>query len=214
MADHIGQLSIAAAAAKSWGDRLCLPLAFDADAMAADLAALEPMAWTPHYVPQHYEGDWSALPLRAPAGAVHPILQIAPPPDCRDWMDTPLLAACGHIRQVLAAFACPLQAVRLMRLAPGTIVKEHRDLDLAAEAGVARIHIPILTNPDVDFRLNGTRVAMAPGTAWYLRLADPHAVANRGTQARIHLVVDATVNPWLADLLDRASTAAPTCLGA
>lgn len=199
-----------------WPDWLCLSsgrglelrsgrsLALDPIRLAADLARLDSRAWTAHFVPQHYEGDWSVLPLRMPAGATHPILQIAPDPLCRDWEDTDLLGSCPYIGHVLSAFACPLGAVRLMRLAPGSVIKEHQDFDLAAEHGVGRLHIPIATNPGVDFRLNGTRVEMAPGSVWYLRLADPHSVTNAGTTARVHLVIDAIVDPWLQDLLDRA----------
>jgi hypothetical protein len=67
-----------------------------------------------------------------------------------------------------------------------------------------RIHSPVVTNRDVDFRLNGRRVDMAPGSAWYLRLADPHSVANRGATSRVHLVIDAVADAWVADLLARA----------
>ena len=192
-----------------WPDRLCLSLAFDPIRLAADMARLEGRTWTAHFVPQHYEGDWSVLPLRAPAGATHPILQIAPNPLCRDWEDTALLGSCPYIQAVLSTFACPLEAVRLMRLAPGSVIKEHRDFDLAAEQGVARLHIPIATNPEVDFRLNGTRVAMGSGSVWYLRLADPHSVTNAGATSRVHLVIDAIVDRWLEDLLDRATSRVP-----
>ncbi|MFX5464956.1 aspartyl/asparaginyl beta-hydroxylase domain-containing protein, partial [Acinetobacter baumannii] len=78
----------------------------------------------------------------------------------------------------------------------GSVIKEHADFDLDIAGGFARIHVPVLTNDDVDFRLNGTRVTMAPGEAWYLRLADPHSVANRGRSARIHLVLDLVVDDW------------------
>ena len=33
----------------------------------------------------------------------------------------------------------------------------------------------------------------------YLNLSRPHAVRNRGTTDRIHLVIDGVVNPWLLD---------------
>ena len=181
-------------------------MAFDPGRLAADLARVEDHTWTAHFVPQHYDGDWSVLPLRAPAGAIHPILQIAPQPGCRDWQDTTLLALCPYFRDVLAALACPLQSARLMRLAPGSTIKEHRDHDLAAEEGHARLHVPIVTNPRVDFRLNGTRVEMTPGSVWYLRLADPHSVVNAGDTPRIHLVIDSIVNDWLADGLTAAAT--------
>jgi hypothetical protein len=92
-----------------------------------------------------------------------------------------------------------------MRLTPGSIIREHRDHDLAAEWGAARIHVPITTNDDVDFRLNGRRVIMAPGEAWYLRLSDPHSVANRGASDRVHLVIDCVVDDWLAEQLRSSS---------
>jgi hypothetical protein len=203
--DDSGQSSICADGRTSWPDRLCLPLAFDPVRLAADLARVAGRTWTAHYVPQHYDGDWSVLPLRAPAGAVHPILQIAPHPACHDWVDTALLAYCPYVRDVLDRFACPLTAVRLMRLAPGSIIKPHCDVDLAAEQGMARLHVPIVTNADVDFRLNGVRVDMAPGTVWYLRLADRHGVTNAGRSDRVHLVIDAIVTPWLEDLLRAAA---------
>jgi hypothetical protein len=67
-----------------------------------------------------------------------------------------------------------------MRLARGSIIKKHRDHDLAFEHGTVRIHVPVTTNDGVDFRLNGVRCVMLAGSAWYLRLADPHSVADRG----------------------------------
>ncbi len=203
MAGLGGQLDGPVARAR-WPDRLCLPLAFDPVRLVRDLARLDASAWTAHFVPQHYSGDWSVLPLRVPVGVTHPILRIAPDPGCRDWEDGALLGICPYFAAVLAAFACPIEAVRLMRLAPGSAIKTHRDHDLAAEQGMARLHIPVATNPDMDFRLNGVRVAMAPGSVWYLRLADPHSVTNAGTTARVHLVIDARVDRWLEDLLDAA----------
>ena len=181
-------------------DRLRLPLVFDAAAMAAEVAALAHGDWIAHFVPRNYEGDWSVIPLRGKAGATHPILSIASDPTC-DYADTPFLAACPAIRAALTAFQCPLQAVRLMRLGPGAIIKEHRDPDLAFEDGCVRLHVPIVTNADVEFHLAGRRVAMAPGEAWYLRLTEPHGVANRGATARVHLVIDARADDWLATLL-------------
>jgi hypothetical protein len=88
-----------------------------------------------------------------------------------------------------------------MRLAAGSRIHEHNDNDLMAESGVARIHVPVTTNPGVAFVLNGTPVPMAPGEAWYLRLADPHSVCNGGTSDRVHLVLDVFVNAWLENML-------------
>ncbi len=194
--------------APRWPDRLCLPLAFDPARLAADLAALDGDGWTPHFVRANYAGDWSALPLRHAAGETHPLRQIAANPDMTTFVDGPLLARLPYIREVVAAFRCPLRVVRLMRLMPGSSIREHCDPDLDADGGWARLHVPVATNPHVDFRLNGKRIDMSVGSAWYLRLSDPHAVDNRGTTPRVHLVIDCEVDAWLAGLLDRASRSA------
>jgi len=186
-------------------DRLQLPLSFDPALLRRDLDRLSSVDWISHFVTQNYEGDWSVIPLRGPAGASHPVMMIYPDPTATAFEDTPMLAACDYFRQVLGAFACEVQSVRLMRLTPGSVIREHSDNDLDFAQGAVRIHIPITTNPDVDFRLNGTRVVMGPGSAWYLRLSDPHSVANRGAADRVHLVLDAVVNDWVEGLFQAAA---------
>jgi hypothetical protein len=178
-------------------DRLKLPLAFDRDLLAADLRLLSATPWIDHYVTQNYQGDWSVIPLRGPAGARHPVQMIYANPTATAFADTPMLAACPYFRTVLQTFACPLQAVRLMRLTPGSVIKEHSDYDLSFERGSVRIHIPITTNDGVTFELNRRRVILEAGSCWYLRLSDPHSVANRGDTDRVHMVIDAAVNDWV-----------------
>jgi len=194
-------------AAARFPDRLRLPLDFAPDPLAADLANLSAVPWTAHFVSQNYDGDWSVIPLKAPAGARHPVQMIYSDPACTDFVDTPFLAASPGFQAVLAAFACPLRAVRLMRLSAGSRIKEHRDHDLSFEDGTVRIHIPVTTNEEVDFRLNGRRCPMPAGSAWYLRLSDPHSVANLGASDRVHMVIDAAVNDWVAALFERAADA-------
>ena len=187
-------------------DRLKLPLAFDPTGLAADLAALAAATWTRHFVEQNYEGDWSAIPLRVPKGTLgqHPIRQIYSDPSLTEFEDTPLMDACPHFRAAAGAFGDTPHAVRLMRLTPGSVIKEHTDHDLAAETGMARIHAPVVSNPDVVFEVNGRRVEMAPGEAWYLRLADPHRVANLGATDRVHLVIDVPFSATVEALMRQA----------
>jgi len=179
-------------------------MAFDPALLQRDLETLTAAEWTPHFVPEHYDGDWSAIPLRSPAGARHPIQMIVSDPIATTFVDTPWLSACPYFRTVIGAFQCQTQCVRLMRLTPGSAIKEHRDFDLDAEHGTVRIHIPITTNPGVVFELNRVAVTLAPGEAWYLRLTDPHRVANRGPADRVHLVLDAVINGWMTELLQQA----------
>jgi len=178
-------------------DRLRLPFTFDPDLLAADLRRLAASQWIRHFVTQNYQGDWSVIPLRGAAGARHPVQMIYSDPTATAFADTPMLADCRYFRTVLACFACPLQAVRLMRLTPGSVIKEHTDHDLCFEQGSVRFHIPITTNDGVTFELNRRRVILEAGSCWYLRLSDPHSVANRGDADRVHLVIDAGVNEWV-----------------
>src|ERR1700722_13729270 len=136
----------------------------------------------------------------------HPVTMIYSDPTCTDFEDTQMLAACPYFRQVLDTFQAPLGAVRLMRLTPGSVIKEHNDMDLSFEEGTVRIHVRVVTNAGVEFYLNRSRVVLDAGSAWYLRLSDPHSVANRGSSDRVHMVIDAEVNDWVADVLALASS--------
>ena len=185
--------------------RVRLPLRFDAEALAADVASLPATAWAAHFNTAIYQGDWSGVPLRGPAGGHSPLY---PDPSAEQFDDAPLLATSPAMRATLDAFECPLTTVRLLRLGPGATVGEHRDHMLRAEDGEARLHIPVVTNPGVEFVVGGHPVEMGAGECWYLDLTLPHRVANRGKAPRVHLVVDCQVDGWLAGLL-----AAPAGVG-
>lgn len=182
-------------------DRVRLPMAFDPASLDADLAELEAATWTPHFVPRNHSGEWSAIPLRAPAGATHPILMLSAHPGVTAFADAPALRRAPALRALLDRLQCPLQTVRLMRLVPGASIHEHCDPGMSAEEGTVRLHVPIRTNAGTCFRLNRRRVAMRAGELWYLRLSDPHSVDNRGDTDRVHLVIDAVMNGWLAGQL-------------
>ena len=189
----------------SMSDRIQLPFRFDAETLRTDVDALPADAWIPHFNTGVYEGDWSAIPLRGPAGETHPIRQISPDPTCEDFVATAYLDRCPALAAVLDQLECSLHATRLLRLGVGALVREHRDYKLGFEDGAVRLHVPISTSPDVEFLIAGTPVNMQPGECWYLNFNLPHALANRGTEDRIHLVIDCLVNDWLAATLEAAA---------
>ena len=186
-------------------DRIRLPLAFDPAPLAADLAAFAEDDWTRHFVRDNYEGDWSAIPLRAAAGETHPKRMIGTHPMASTFVDTSFLDRAPAFRAALASLRCPLKSARLMRLTAGSAILEHDDFDPDAVNGTARLHIPIVTNDDVTFLLNRRPVPMRPGETWYLRLSDPHSVTNHGTTDRVHLVVDMRLSDWLLAQLRRGA---------
>jgi len=179
-----------------------LALRFDAERLKSDLSRLSTGAWTPHFNASFFEGDWSGIALRASASDRGLYAESAGASE--SFADTEALAACPYFQEVLAAFQCPLKSVRLLRLAAGSIIREHSDFDLGEQLGEVRLHVPVVTNAQVEFYLAGKRVAMYAGESWYLDLSLPHRVQNRGGSERVHLVLDCVLNEWLYDLIRNA----------
>lgn len=173
---------------------LKLPLSFDVDGVRKDLRAFNDDEWTPHFNTQYYEGDWSGIALRAAENA-H--VALYPDPTVERFVDTEALGRCPSVTEILNNFECTTESVRFLRLGVGASIREHRDHKLSLEDGVARVHIPVRTSSAVEFYLNGNRVEMKEGEAWYLNFNLPHRVINHSSEERIHLVIDCVANDWL-----------------
>jgi hypothetical protein len=179
---------------------LQLPFHFDAQRMQQELYALEKAAWKLHYQVKHYEGEWSALPLRSLSGKMDDVM--ISPVDGAVYHDTELLQQCPYMKEVLDHFQCPLLAVRLLKLNAGAIIKEHHDAELYFEKGEIRIHIPVKTNEQVEFYLDNERIPLQEGECWYMNFNLRHRLANNSNKDRIHLVIDAVANDWVKDLFN------------
>jgi Aspartyl/Asparaginyl beta-hydroxylase len=179
---------------------LKLPFIFDSIALKAELKKIGPREWVGHYNQQYYEGVWSGVALRSVGGT--PSQLFPDPVRANSYADTPVLDRCDYFREVLGTFKCPLESARLLKLGAGSRILEHRDFDLSSRYGVVRVHIPVQTNPGVEFLLDGERVLMSEGEGWYLDLSLPHRVVNAGMTDRIHLVLDCVVNEWIRALIE------------
>ena len=184
-----------------------LPLEFDAALLAAEVSELGPDEWVPHFNAAFYEGDWSGISLRSVGG--HTKMLFSDPSRKDQFADTELVGRFPGLAAAMAQFECPLEAVRLLRLGPHARIREHSDIDLGLEIGEVRVHVPVTSNPDVAFYLDGRRVDMQPGEAWYLELSLPHRVENDGVGDRVHLVVDCRLNDWLREMLENGTPFAP-----
>ncbi len=179
---------------------LKLPFVFDAGLLQQEVNALSAPQWLPHYQVKHYEGEWSAIPLRSIGGKADDI--IISPTDNRDYRDTFFLENSPYLKKVLQTFQCPLQAVRLLKLNAGSSIKEHRDAELNFESGEIRLHIPVLTHADVEFFLDKERLTPQEGECWYMNFNLLHAIHNNSNINRVHLVIDALVNDWLKTIFN------------
>jgi Aspartyl/Asparaginyl beta-hydroxylase. len=183
---------------------LRLPFKFDPARLKDDLAFINTADWQAHFNNSIYQGDWSGVALRAVPGS-H--LAIYSDPAADTWADTPLLGQCPTFREVLNSFNCPLLSVRLLRLGPGAVIKEHRDPMLGLNYGEVRIHVVVSTNPNVECRLQGRPYHWAAGECWYADFSCAHSFANRGDTERVHMVLDCKVNDWLRTLLEQQGEA-------
>lgn len=188
-------------AADAVADRVKLPLTFDVAKLQEEVTTLG----LNNYI--YYD----VLPLRSPAHLVDPSLPIPPPADdyadgsWTPWLNTEGLKNSPYLLNVIDTFQkhTDVTLVRLLRLSPKAVVKEHTDptLGLHIHSSVIRLTIPIFTNDQVEFYLNNEIVPMQAGECWYLRLTDPHRIINHSDMERINLTIDMIPNEWVRNLI-------------
>lgn len=170
---------------------LQLPIRFDADRLATEVNALPASAWLPH--PTGYPGN-EAVPLVSPGGQLN------------DGLDGPMgptehLESCPYIMDLMAELDCVWGRSRLMGLAAGADVPIHIDVHYHWRTH-RRLHIPVITNPGVLFTCNDETVHMRAGECWLFDSFSLHKVQNKGTDRRIHLVLDTVGSEKLWDLVE------------
>lgn len=79
--------------------------------------------------------------------------------------------------------------VVLARLLPGKRIDLHYDRHPSFDIA-HRIHVPLLTNPGVEFTVGPERLTLRPHHAFELNNKMPHSVVNGGETARVHLIFD------------------------
>ncbi|MGH8864027.1 MAG: sulfotransferase [Burkholderiales bacterium] len=156
-----------------------LPVRFDVARLRAEVDALPDAAWSRH--PQGYEGNTAAR-LITVGGAQNDAVS-------GEMQATPALLASPYLQQVLASFGTVWSRSRLMRIEGGGSVPPHSDVNYHWYHRV-RVHIPVITTPEVRFHCGDQSVHMAAGEAWIFDNWRRHKVENPGRDARIHLVAD------------------------
>lgn len=177
---------------------LKFPMQFDEQRLVEDLSKAMEAQWIPHFNMGGYTGNWKVVSLYAKDGNEQNIFAFSA--DNAVVSETPLMKECPYFREVLDYFKFPVLSVRLLRLEVGAEIKPHTDHELGYEDGQFRLHIPIVTNPEIEFILDGERLTMLPGECWYTNVNFVHSVANRGTKDRVHLVIDGERNAWTDEL--------------
>ena len=177
---------------------LQLPIRFDAGALAAEVRALPASAWDPH--PTGFAGN-EAVRLVTPHGELTDAIEGPMAP-------TEHLRRCPSIMAAMAELGGVWGRSRLMALAPGAEVPAHVDAHYYWRTHL-RIHIPVITNPGVIFACGDQKVHMAAGECWVFDSFRWHDVQNRGSERRIHLVLDTVGGDRISDLVEAGQAGRP-----
>ncbi len=94
-------------------------------------------------------------------------------------------------------FPCKILSYGFLAMEPESWIKPHRDLRGTMEFGCVRLHIPVVTHADVDFRVSRKRIRMLPGELWALNTSYLHQVVNKSPIVRVHFVMDVELNDWV-----------------
>ena len=164
-------------------------------------------AWHHHFNTDNYSGEWSIITLRKAKGSNH--LASAGNLSTSEYEDTPLMEDLKYTKEVLNHLEAPKLAIRYMRLTPGSEINPHKDYDLVFWDGYVRLHIPILTNEQVEFIIDGEKLPMKTGECWFGDFSKTHTVCNKGVSDRVHLVIDCQVNNWMESLFEQEGILEP-----
>ena len=156
-----------------------LPFRFDAQRLEEELHNLGDGRWRRH--PSRMQGN-SAIPLISSGGGDNDSFE-------GEKQATPHLERCEYMRQIMAGFGEVLSRSRLMKLDAGAEVSLHVDFNYHWFSRV-RIHIPIVTSPEVIFHCGREKLHMAAGDCWIFDSWRRHRVINGSSRDRVHLVID------------------------
>lgn len=157
-----------------------LPLMFDAERLLREVNAIDDSAWTPH--PQGYAGN-DAMTLITPHGISNNDEMVGP------MRPTAYLESCPYLMEVMRCIGGVWGRSRLMKLSGQAEVTPHIDTNYYWRERM-RVHVPIITQPNVRFYCGDQDIHMKAGECWIFDTWSMHNVVNDDTHARIHLVAD------------------------
>jgi hypothetical protein len=93
--------------------------------------------------------------------------------------------------------------VILVRMSANSEISEHSDNGYSLSR-VHRIHLPIVTNKNVEFTVGGCTKSLNEGDLWEINNRKKHSVINRSDENRIHFIFDFVIpNEVIEDPIDK-----------
>ena len=173
-----------------------LPRTYDVDLLVRDLETLKNIPGAAQPGPYH-AGEWTGVALHSSGGK-----QSADPSAAAldSYRATEALEHAPYYKSILDELECPKEVVRILSLPPGGHIKDHYDYHTNFQYGLIRLHLPIVTHPDVVFVIAGQRVVWNAGELWYGDFSKVHSVKNNSPITRIHMVIDVQINDFVLGL--------------
>jgi len=173
-----------------------LPRTYDVELLQRDLRTLQEVQRAPQPGPYH-KGEWTGIALYSMGGKQSTFPSAA---GTDHYQETEELQRAPYFRQILRELECPKEVVRILFLPPEGHIKDHFDFHTSFQFGLLRLHIPIVTHPDVVFFIDNQRVTMNPGELWYGDFAKVHSIKNNSPVVRVHMVIDVQINDFVLGL--------------
>ena len=173
-----------------------LPRTYDVELLQRDLEALYEVRRAAQPGPYH-QGEWTGIALHS-MGGKQSVFPSAAGTD--HYQETEELERAPYYREILRELKCPKEVVRILFLPPGGHIKDHFDFHTSFPFGLLRLHIPIVTHPDVEFIIDGQRVSWKAGELWYGDFSKVHSVKNNSPVVRVHMVIDVQINDFILSL--------------
>jgi Aspartyl/Asparaginyl beta-hydroxylase len=173
-----------------------LPKTYDVDLLLRDLDTLREVRKAAQPGPYH-QGEWTGIALYS-MGGKDSVFPSAPGMD--RYQETEFLLRTPYFKKILDELECPKEVVRILFLPPDGHIKDHFDFHTNFQFGLLRLHIPIVTHPDVAFIIDGEQMKWNAGELWYGDFSRVHSVKNNSQIVRVHMVIDVQINDFLLSL--------------
>ena len=172
---------------------ICLRRDYDIELLERDLRALRDIERLPQPGPYH-KGEWTGIALYSMGGRQSAFPSAA---GVDSYQECAELQRAPYYKKILDELRCPKEVVRILFLPPGGHIKEHFDFHTSFQFGLLRLHIPIVTHPEVVFVIGGQRVRWNPGELWFGDFSQVHSVRNDSPIVRAHMVIDVQINEFV-----------------
>lgn len=125
-----------------------------------------------------------------------------------DLRGTDRLGELPYLRSHLDAIGMEnVSMVNYYNMAPHSAQHAHRDQSGNLLFGIARLHLPLKTNPGAVLEVEHRPYRLATNEVWSLDTSGLHAAQNEGDEGRVHLVIDVKRAPSTAKYFPAMTTA-------